>query len=576
MTHCFAIWAPRPRAVELLLHDERVPMLRRDDGWWVAEVDGVGHGTRYGFSLDGGPLRPDPRSEHQPDGIDGPSVLVDHSRYEWHDEHWSGVDLADAVLYELHVGTFSAAGTFDGAIEHLPHLAALGVDAVELLPVAEFSGERGWGYDGVGLFAVHHAYGGPEGLKRFVDACHGHGLAVVMDVVYNHLGPVGNHLAELGPYFTDRHTTPWGDAINLDGPGSEEVRAFVLDNARFWLRDHHCDGLRLDAVHAIVDDSPVHILRELREVAGALAEELGRRLFVVAESDANDRRLVMPVEEGGYGLDAVWSDDWHHALHVALTGEADGYYVDHDEDGALAKALRQAWVLDGTWSRHRGGEHGSSPSGLPPERFVVCAQNHDQVGNRATGDRSSALMGPGRLRIAAALLLTSPFVPLLFQGEEWGATNPFLYFTDHRDPELGAAVRDGRRREFAAFGWDPATIPDPQDLATFERSRLDWEEPAASPHRDLLAWHRMLIDLRRRLRGAKPEHPPAVLVDEGVVMVDRGMVAVHANLGPATVDVAVDPGRTLLVPPGQAPLDRVGSRVVLPVDSVVVSHLPFD
>jgi maltooligosyltrehalose trehalohydrolase len=576
MSHRFEIWAPRPRTVELLLDSGRLAMARRDDGWWVADVDGVGHGTRYGFSLDGGPMRPDPRSEHQPDGLAGPSALVDHARFEWHDAHWAGVDLADAVLYELHVGTFSATGTLDGAIPHLPHLVELGIDAVELLPVAEASGTRGWGYDGVHLFAVHHAYGGPEALKRFVDACHGHGLAVVMDVVYNHLGPVGNHLAELGPYFTDRHVTPWGDAVNLDGPGAAEVRAFVVDNARLWLRDHHCDGLRLDAVHALVDDSPVHILRELREAVGELAEEVGRRLFVVAESDANDRTLVTPVEQGGHGLDAVWSDDWHHAVHVALTGETDGYYVDHVDDVALATALRQAWVLDGGWSHHRGRAHGTSPAGLPPERFVVCTQNHDQVGNRATGDRSSALVGPARLRVAAALLLTSPFVPMLFQGEEWGATSPFLYFTDHEDPDLATAVRDGRRREFAAFGWDPSTIPDPQDPLTFERSRLDWAERSASPHRELLAWHRTLIDLRRRLRGAKPANPPHVTVDDGLVVVDRGVVAVHANLGPAPAHVVLDPERTHLVPPGQAALDEVGSRVALPVDSVVVSHLPFD
>ena len=576
MSHRFELWAPRPRTVHLLLDGSEVPMVRTAGGWWAVEVDDAGHGIRYGFSLDGGPPRPDPRSAHQPDGIDGPSAVVDHDRFEWHDQGWAGIDLADAVLYELHVGTFSAAGTFDGAVEHLPHLVDLGVDAVELLPVAEFSGSRGWGYDGVGLFAVHHAYGGPDGLKRFVDACHGHGLAVVMDVVYNHLGPVGNHLAELGPYFTDRHQTPWGDAVNFDGPGAEAVRAFVLDNARLWLRDHHCDGLRLDAVHAIVDESPVHILRELRDAVRDLSDELGRRLFVTAESDANDPRIVTPVEEGGHGLDAVWSDDWHHAVHVALTGETDGYYRDYTDPGALPKALQQAWVLDGSWSRHRGGPHGASPDGLPPERFIVCAQNHDQVGNRAIGERSSALLGPGRLRVAAVLLLTSPFVPLLFQGEEWGASSPFLYFTDHRDPDLGAAVRDGRRREFAAFGWDPTVIPDPQDPATFERSRLDWSEIVEPERQDLLAWHRTLIALRRRLQVAKAPAPLHASYRDGVLVVDRATVAVHANLGPTPVTVEVDPALAVLTPPGQPPLERTGSRLVLPVDSVVISHRPLD
>src|SRR5690606_31291439 len=353
------------------------------------------------------------------------------------------------------VGTFTPPGTFEAAIDRLPHLVELGVDAVELLPIAQFSGRRGWGYDGVDLFAPHHAYGGPDGLKRLVDACHRHGLGVVLDVVYNHLGPEGNHLPEFGPYFSDRHTTNWGPAINYDGPGSDAVRRFVVDNALMWLRDYHVDGLRLDAVHAIVDDSAHHLLTELASEVDALATRLGRPLFLIAESDLNDPRFVRSRDAGGHGLDAAWADEWHHALHAALSGEREGYYRDFGSLAHLAKALRQAWVYDGVYSPHRRRRHGRPPVGLSGHQFVVCTQNHDQVGNRARGERTSQLLSVERLEIAAALLLTSPFVPLLFQGEEWGARTPFLYFTDHEDPALARAVSEGRRNEFRAFGWDP-------------------------------------------------------------------------------------------------------------------------
>lgn len=531
----FEVWAPLPARVDLALESGRIEMTRRDGGWWSADVAGAGPGTRYGFSLDGGPVRPDPRSPSQPDGVDGWSEVVDQAAFEWTDTRWRGVPLPGAVLYELHVGTFTAEGTFDAAIQRLPHLVELGVDAVELLPVAEFPGRRGWGYDGVDLFAPHHTYGGPTGLKRFIDACHHHGIGVVLDVVYNHLGPAGNYLPEFGPYFSDRHHTNWGPAINFDGPDSDEVRRFVLDNVAMWLRDYHVDGLRLDAVHAIVDDSAVHLLEELAIEVDALAAGARRPLFLIAESDLNDPRFVRSRDAGGQGLDAAWADEWHHALHAVLTGERSGYYEDFGSIELLAKALRQAWVYDGTWSPHRRRHHGGSPAGIAGHRFVVCVQNHDQVGNRAIGDRLGASVSDGRLRVAAALLFTSPFTPMLFQGEEWGASTPFQYFTDHPDPDLGRAVSEGRRSEFSHFGWEPDQVPDPQEAATFERSRLDWSELDRARHADLLAWYRRLITLRRERDELTDPRPESIEVtfdeSERWLAVARGSVRVLANLG---------------------------------------------
>lgn len=567
MTHRFEVWAPTPAVVELLLEGRTVAMARDDAGWWRADVSDAGHGTRYAFVLDGGPPRPDPRSPHQPDGIDGWSAVVDPGRFPWTDRAWRGLPLAGSVLYELHVGTFSPSGTFDGVIERLPHLVELGVDAIELLPVAEASGERGWGYDGVDLYAPHHAYGGPEGLDRLVDACHRAGLGVIIDVVYNHLGPVGNHLAAFGPYFTDRHHTPWGEAVNVDQAGADEVRRFIVDNALHWLRDHHCDGLRLDAVHAIRDDSPLHLLEQLAVEVDALSAQLGRTLLVIAENDTNDPRLVRSREAGGYGLDAAWADEWHHAVHRALTGEVSGYYADVEDPQSLPKALRQAWVSDGTWSPSRRRHHGRPPAGLAPSRFVVSTQNHDQIGNRACGERLSQLVSEGRLHVAAALLLTSPFTPMLFQGEEWGARTPFQYFTDHQDPALAEAVRVGRRAEFAAFGWPPEAVPDPQDPATFERSRLDWTELQQPRHQQLLSWHRELIRLRRQLPAlTDPRLVTEARFEGGVLRCTRGPVRLAANLSDAPSAVRLD-GPVAAAAPG---VTLVGEEATLAVDSVVI------
>ena len=467
-------------------------------GWWSATVPGVAPDSRYAFRLDGGDLLADPRSPRQPDGPVGLSQCYDHAAFGWTDAGWRGAPLAGAVLYEMHVGTFTSEGTFDAAIRRLDHLVALGVDTIELMPVAAFPGRHGWGYDGISLWAVHEPYGGPDGLKRFVDACHARRLAVVLDVVYNHVG-IGNRLSEFGPYFTDAHSTPWGPAVNLDQAGSDQVRAFIVDNAMMWLRDYHLDGLRLDAVHALSDNRAVHLLEQLAAEVHALSASLNRQLVLIAESDTNDPRLVTSSEAGGYGLTGQWNDDFHHALHAVLTGEQQGYYQDFGSMAALAKTLRGVFFHDGTWSSFRGRSHGRPVDvALPADRFVCYLQDHDQIGNRAAGDRISAALPPGLLKVAAGLVLTAPFTPMLFMGEEWGATTPWQYFTDHSDSQLGQAVADGRRAEFAGHGWAAAEVPDPQDEATYSRSKLDWSQLGAEPHRDLLNWYRELITLRRR------------------------------------------------------------------------------
>jgi len=533
------VWAPRAsRSVEVVAGDRRAALAPGDRGSWAGDVAGLGPGDDYGFSLDGGPVRPDPRSRHQPHGVHGLSRVVDPDTFAWGDHEWRGFDLAHAVLYEIHIGTFSPEGTFDGAVGRLDHLVDLGVDAIELMPVAEFPGRRGWGYDGVHLWAPHDAYGGPDGLRRLVDACHARGLGVLLDVVYNHVGPVGNYLGEFGPYFSERHTTTWGPAPNFDGPGADGVRSFVVDNARMWLRDYHFDGLRLDAVHALVDDSAVHLLEQLSVSVEALAAELGRPLWLIAESDLNAPRFVEPPGRGGYGLAAAWADEWHHALHAALTGERDGYYADFGPLPLLAKALRQAWVYDGIWSPQRQRTFGRPPSALHGSQFVVSAQNHDQVGNRAAGERLGHLVKPEQLRSAAALLLSAPFVPLLFQGEEWAASTPFPYFTD-LDPELGARVTAGRAQEFAAFGWRPEDIPDPQDPATFASAVLRWDERDEPEHAAMLAWYRELIARRRATPGlaAGPLDDVEVDLDEAA-----GRLVLRRRAAGVEVEARLSPG----------------------------------
>jgi maltooligosyltrehalose trehalohydrolase len=570
------VWAPTAHDVQLDLRDERLPMVRADGGWWIVDTPRALPGVDYAFVLDGAePPLPDPRSSSQPYGVHGRSRIVDHSAFDWTDANWSAPALDSAIIYEMHIGTFTAAGTFEAAIDRLSHLKNLGVTHVELMPVAEFSGDRGWGYDGVDIFAPHHAYGRPDGLKRLVDACHASGLAVLLDVVYNHFGPSGNYLSRFGHYLTHRYATPWGDAINFNERGSDEVRRLFCDNALMWLRDYHFDGLRIDAVHAIVDLSAIHFLEQLASEVALLEKERGRRLVLIAESDLNDPKLVRATELGGYGLNGQWSDDFHHALHTALTAERAGYYADFGSISDLAKALRQAWVYDGRYSNYRGRRHGRSPAGLSGHRFLGYAQTHDQIGNRAKGDRSSHLMSSGRLKIAAALILTSSFVPMLFQGEEWGASTPFLYFTGHEEAGLALAVSEGRKREFAAFGWAPDEIPDPQAIETFERSKLNWDELAREPHGEILVWHRDLIRLRARYPELCDGRMDLVGVsfDETApwLKLTRGRVTVACNLSAAEQSLTIESGASCRIAMASDPRIAVReSRVDLPPDSVAI------
>ncbi|WP_250282112.1 MULTISPECIES: malto-oligosyltrehalose trehalohydrolase [unclassified Frankia] len=579
----FRVWVPDAKTVGVAtstdgretIHE----MMTDEGGWWWVNVPAAGHGTDYAFLVDGDVDElPDPRSAWQPHGVHGRSRLVDHSLFPWSDSAWRGITLAGSVLYELHIGTFTPEGTFDAAIGRLDHLVALGVDAVELLPVNAFAGRHGWGYDGVDLYAVHEPYGGPDGLKRFVDAAHSRGIGVIMDVVYNHLGPDGNYLARFGPYFTDSHVTPWGPAVNLDAPGSDEVRAFIVDNALGWLRHYHCDGLRLDAVHAFADNRAVHLLEEITTAVHSLAAQQRRPLFVIAESDLNDPRVVTAREAGGYGLDAQWCDDVHHALWAALSGERQGYYSDFGSLATLAKAMEHAFVHDGTYSTFRGRSHGRPvPGHLPAHRFITFLQDHDQVGNRAVGDRASATLSPGLLKVGAALLLTSPFTPMLFMGEEWGATTPWQFFSDHDAPGLADAVRKGRRGEFAAHGWGPDEIPDPQDEATFARSRLDWSQLSVPRHAGLLQWHRRLTALRRTLPGLTDPALPKVhcTFDEDArwFVLRRGQVAVVCNLSDRRQPVPVE-GVPFDIPAASATgFTFMPGRIELDAESVVIARL---
>ncbi|WP_432944830.1 malto-oligosyltrehalose trehalohydrolase [Kribbella sp. CA-253562] len=542
--HTFTVWAPDASAVSLVLSTEQVEMSRADDGWWSAEVEDAGHGTDYAFSVDGSDPMPDPRSAWQPFGVHGTSRVFDASRFEWGDAEWTGRDVRGAVFYELHLGTFTPEGTLDAAADHLDYLVALGVQVVSLLPVAAFPGKHGWGYDGVDLYAVHEPYGGPEALQRFVDRCHAVGLAVCLDVVYNHLGPSGNYLDSFGPYFTDNHSTPWGPAVNLDDKGSVEVRRWICDNALRWFRDFHLDALRLDAVHALQDDSPQHLLAQLSEETAALSAELGRPLGLVAESDLNDPRMVEPVAEGGLGMTAQWSDDFHHALHTLLTGESAGYYEDFAKPGVFEKTLTQVFLHDGSYSSFRGKDWGRpvDPARHRGSAFLAYTSNHDQVGNRALGDRPA--LTPGQLAIGAALVITSPYTPMLFMGEEWGASTPWRYFTDHEEPELAEAVRTGRREEFGAHGWTASEIPDPQDPETWRSSVLDWTEVDQPPHRELLAWYRDLLALRARSDDLRDDRLSSVSVTSDVdgdwLVVGRGALRVVVNLSEAERVVPVD------------------------------------
>lgn len=566
----YDVWAPVPSRVRLVVAGRTVAMDRDGEGWWTpaGPVPDPHQEVDYGYLLDDDPTpRPDPRSRRQPDGVHGPSRTHDPSSYSWNDSDWTGRQLAGAVVYELHVGTFTPEGTLEAAAGRLEHLRSIGIDFVELLPVNAFNGTHNWGYDGVLWHAVHEQYGGPPAYQRFVDACHAAGLGVIQDVVYNHLGPSGNYLPLFGPYLKEGANT-WGDLVNLDGDGSGEVRRYILDNVRMWLEDYHVDGLRLDAVHALADSSPTHLLEQMAVEVSALSAHLRRPLTLIAESDLNDPVMFTPREAGGYGLDAQWSDDFHHAVHVALTRETSGYYADFEPLSALRKVCEEGFFHAGTYSSFRGRDHGVpiDTEHAATWRLVVCNQNHDQIGNRAVGDRLTEHLDVDQLVCAALLTLCGPFTPMLFQGEEWAASTPFQFFTSHPEPELGKATAEGRIAEFARHGWDPDIVPDPQEPATFERSKLDWAEAGGERHATVLAAYRALAGLRRRhpeitdpdFRKVRCE----VDEDARTFVMHRGRLAVAVNFGDEPASLATGHAEVLLASPSGATLD--GGTLTLP------------
>ncbi len=542
--HEFAVWGPRPDRVQVDVDGTLYPMTRSGDGWWRAAVP-ANPDSRYGFVLDDdATVLPDPRSARQPDGVHARSALWDAAAATWSDADWAGRSIEGAVIYELHIGTFTPGGTFDSAIERLDHLVDLGVDFVEIMPVNAFAGPRGWGYDGVLWYAVHEPYGGPDGLVRFIDACHRRGLGVLIDAVFNHLGPSGNYLPRLGPYLSSG-SNPWGEGINIADADSDEVRNYILDCALRWMRDFHADGLRLDAVHALVDTTAIHILEELAAETDALSEQVGRPLSLIAESDRNDPRFITPRSHGGYGMTAQWDDDIHHALHTAVSGENHGYYSDFGSMETLAHTLRHGYFHAGTHSSFRRRRHGRplDTSLIPGSRLLAYTSTHDQVGNRAIGDRPTAYLTDGQLAVSAALALLTPFTAMLFMGEEWAADTPFQFFSSHPEPELGEATRVGRKAEFAEHGWDADEVPDPQDEQTFLRSKLNWTEPAEDRHARMLGLYRDLIALRRKesdLTDFWLDHL-GVDYDEDArwIVLRRGALAIACNLGSDSAAVPV-------------------------------------
>lgn len=540
--HEFAVWAPKPDLVRLDIAGTAHAMTRYDDGWWRTTLE-VAPDVRYGFLLDDNPtVLPDPRSPRQPDGVHERSQLWDPASVAWNDQKWSGRSIEGAVIYELHIGTFTAEGTFDAAIEKLDHLLDLGVDFVELMPVNAFSGTHGWGYDGVLWWAVHEPYGGPDGLARFIDACHTRGLGVLIDAVFNHLGPSGNYLPRFGPYLSSA-SNPWGEGINIADENSDEVRNLIIGCALRWMRDFHADGLRLDAVHALVDTTAIHILEEMSAETDALSAQLGRALSLIAETDRNDPRFITPRAQGGLGMTAQWDDDIHHALHTAVSGERQGYYHDFGSIETLARTLKNGFFHAGTYSSFRHRRHGKplDTSAIPGYRLLAYTCTHDQVGNRAIGDRPSAYLDAGQLAVSAALALLTPFTAMLFMGEEWAASTPFQFFSSHPEPELAEATRKGRKAEFAAHGWNAEDIPDPQDPETFLRSKLDWAEVGSGEHAELLQLYRDLIALRKREPDLADFWLDHMEVDydetDRWIILRRGSLAIAMNLGERAVTV---------------------------------------
>ncbi|MFW6195035.1 MAG: malto-oligosyltrehalose trehalohydrolase [Chloroflexota bacterium] len=553
----FRVWAPKADRVAVNLtspSSRAIPMARGEHGYHEAVADDVEAGARYYFVLDGEVERPDPASRFQPEGVHGPSEVVG-TGFAWTDSGWRNLPFKDYVLYELHIGTFTPEGTFESAIPRLRDLHDIGVTAIEMMPVAQFPGGRNWGYDGVYPFAAQNSYGGPEGLKRLVNACHETGIAVVMDVVYNHLGPEGNYLRDFGPYFTDRYHTPWGDAINFDGPGSDEVKRFFLESAVEWAREYHIDGFRLDAIDKIFDHSAKPFLQEFGEVVRDVGDRLGKPVYTIAESDLNDPRIVRPVSMGGVGMDAQWNDSVHHALHVAVTGERQGYYLDFTGAPDIAQAINHGFTYTGQYSEYRDRRFGAPADDVPLSSFVVYTKNHDQIGNRMIGDRLTAIAAPEANRLAAALALLSPTIPMIFMGQEYGETAPFPYFVSHSDADLIEAVREGREHEFAAFGWE-GEPPDPQDEATFETAKLHHRRKAESPHRETMAYYRELIRLRKhhpalvgcgKGQAEAETHGNAVLVLKRQNWPHRALLAYNFADAASTATIPVAEGEWELV-----------------------------
>ncbi len=589
--HEFRIWAPAAKKMTLVLYGkgedqakgEAAGELRcamqgpGDDGWWSVMAEGE-CGDDYAYLIDDDATAyPDPRALDMGHGVHGPSRLYDQDAFVWHDPLWQGPPLTGAIIYEMHIGTFSDGGTFDSAIDHLRYLVTLGITHVEIMPIAAFPGDFGWGYDGVGLFAAAHNYGGPAAFKRFVDACHQTGLAVLLDVVYNHFGPVGNYTPKFGPYLTDRHRTPWGAAVNFEEAGSDQARRYFIDNALMWMRDYHVDGLRLDAVHEYMDRSAVHFMEQLSGETDILSSVLGRRLSLIAESDLNDPHIIKPREAGGMGMDAQWSDDFHHSLFTVLhPGESGhGYYDDFGSMEALAKSIKEVFVYDGVYSAFRQRTHGRRVGDLSAHHFLGYIQNHDQIGNRAIGDRIEHLIGMEKSKVAMALVLTAPFIPMLFQGEEYAASTPFQYFAHHDDEAMAKAVSEGRKREFSGFGWNDDQIPDPEKRETFERSRLNWGEVYTGKHQEMLDWTRKLIHLRRNSISLNDGQLQRVQVkfdeEKRWLTMRRGHVLVALNLGDAAVTL---PNRDKLpLELASNPAIKVtDSEIALPPDSVAILH----
>jgi maltooligosyltrehalose trehalohydrolase len=569
----YQVWAPNASRVDLNIDGTLTPLVASAGGNWVVPEGTTleaAPGARYGYQIDGGDLLPDPRSRRQPDGVHGASAVFDSSEFAWTDSAWTGRQLAGGVIYELHIGTFTPEGTLDSAIERLDYLVGLGIDFVEVLPVNSFNGTHNWGYDGVLWYSVQETYGGPAAYQRFVDACHARGLAVVQDVVYNHLGPSGNYLPNFGPYLHSESANTWGSSVNLD---EAEVRRYILDNAAMWLGEYHVDALRLDAVHALVDTATPHILQELAEESDALSAHVRRPLTLIAESDMNDASIVTPREANGFGLTAQWSDDYHHALHVALTGETSGYYADFASLEALAKVSTKGFFHDGTFSSFRKRDHGVPIDPVMPTwRLVTFSQDHDQIGNRAAGDRLTASLDYGQLAIAAVLTVCSPYTPMLFMGEEFGATTPWQFFTSHPEPELGKATAEGRIAEFEAMGWDPDTVPDPQDPETFQRSKLDWSSAETGDHARLLDLYRELIAIRRAVPAlSDPDFARlrASFDDESRwFRVERDDVSIVVNFGLEPLTLPVLEATVILATDDTASL--TGTVLSLPALSAVI------